>query len=194
MEVLSGAFWTHGDQTMVFHLPRRQDQLRHGADGVSGSLDSSHEYVGGGEQILGATAPVYLTSNQTLTATDFGKINNLCTGCHQIRGVTSERYTDSLGVVKTFDQLPFFPFPATKNDNAPVNYQVGQSFSVHDGNQSNLFKGVNGYEYSGQTYSRVWQHSANSCTTCHMNKYDAAAKEDAGGQGEELRRAGKGSS
>lgn len=132
--------------------------------------------VAANEQILRATAPVYLNYNKNLTATDFGKINNLCTGCHQIRGVTSERYTDSLGVVKTFDQLPFFPFPATKNDNAPVNYQVGQSFSVHDGNQSNLFKGVNGYEYSGQTYSRVWQHSANSCTTCHMNKYDAAAK------------------
>ena len=51
MEVVSGAFWTESDQTLVFHLPRRQDQLRDGADGVSGSLDGSHEYVGGGEQI-----------------------------------------------------------------------------------------------------------------------------------------------
>lgn len=51
MEIISGAFWTHNAQTMVFHLPRERDQLRQGADGVSGSLDDSHEYVGGGEQI-----------------------------------------------------------------------------------------------------------------------------------------------
>jgi hypothetical protein len=127
-------------------------------------------------QILRTTAPVFLNYNKNLVATDFGKINNLCVTCHQIRGVTQERYTDSLGVVKTFSQLPFFPFPTTKDDNAPVNYQVGQSFSVHDGNQSNLFKGINGYEYNGQTYTRTWQHSANSCTTCHMNKFDAARK------------------
>ena len=127
-------------------------------------------------QILRTTAPVFLNYNKNLVATDFGKINNLCVTCHQIRGVTQERYTDSLGVVKTFSQLPFFPFPATKDDKAPVNYQVGQSFSVHDGNQSNLFKGINGYEYNGQTYTRTWQHSANSCTTCHMNKFDATRK------------------
>ena len=127
-------------------------------------------------QILRTTSPVFLNYNKNLVATDFGKINNLCITCHQIRGVTSERYTDSLGVVKTFNQQPFFPFSLTKDDNAPVNYQVGQSFSVHDGNQSNLFKGINGYEYNGQTYTRIWQHSTNSCTTCHMNKYDASAK------------------
>ncbi|MBL0170527.1 MAG: hypothetical protein IPP90_07305 [Gemmatimonadaceae bacterium] len=127
-------------------------------------------------QILRATSPVLLNYNKNLTPTDFGKINNLCTGCHQIRGVTSERYTDSLGVIKTFAQLPFFPFSATKDDNASVNYQVGQSFSVHDGNQSNLFKGINGYEYTGMTYTRTWMHSNNSCTTCHMNKYDAVNK------------------
>ena len=127
-------------------------------------------------QILRTTSPVFLNYNRNLTATDFGKINNLCVTCHQIRGVTAERYTDSLGVIRTFNQLPFFPFPATKDDNAPVNYQVGQSFSVHDGNQSNLFKGINAYEYTGQTYTRTWQHSANSCTTCHMNTYDPIRK------------------
>lgn len=127
-------------------------------------------------QILRTTSPVFLNYNRNLVATDFGKINNLCVTCHQIRGVTRERYTDSLGVVRTFNQLPFFPLPTTKDDNAPVNYQVGESFSVHDGNQSNLFKGINGYEYNGMTYTRTWQHSDNSCTTCHMNKYDATAK------------------
>lgn len=127
-------------------------------------------------QILRTTTPIYLNYNKNLTATDFGKINNLCVTCHQIRGVTSVNYTDSLGAVKTFSQLPFFPFPTTKDDNAPVNYQVGQSFSVHDGNQSNLFKGINGYEYNGQTYTRAWKHSDNACTTCHMNTYDSTAK------------------
>ena len=126
-------------------------------------------------QILRVTSPVFLNYNGNLTATDFGGMNNLCVTCHQIRGVTSERYTDSLGVVRTFNQLPFFPFLSSKNDNALVNYQVGQSFSVHDGNQSNLFKGINGYEYSGQTYTRTWQHSANNCTTCHMNQFDPIA-------------------
>ena len=126
--------------------------------------------------VLRTTTPVYLNYNRNVLATDFGKINNLCVTCHQIRGVTQERFTDSLGVIKTFDQLPFFPFAAIKDDNAPVNYQVGQSYSVHDGNQSNLFKGINGYEYNGQTYTRTWQHSANTCTTCHMNKWDAALK------------------
>ena len=127
-------------------------------------------------QTLRTNTPIFLNYNRNLTSTDFGKINNLCVTCHQIRGVTSERYTDSLGVVKTFNQLPFFPFLPTKDDNAPVNYQVGQSFSVHDGNQSNLFKGINGYEYTGQTYTRTWQHSTNTCTSCHMNKFDPVQK------------------
>jgi hypothetical protein len=127
-------------------------------------------------QILRFTSPVFLNYNKNASSTDFGKINNLCVRCHQIRGVTSERYTDSLGVVRTFSQLPFFPFPATKDDNALVNYQVGQSFSVHDGNQSNLFKGINGYEYTGQTYTRTWEHSTNTCTSCHMNTYDPLTK------------------
>lgn len=127
-------------------------------------------------QILRVTAPVFLNYNKNLTATDYGKMNNLCVTCHQIRGITSINYTDSLGVARTFSQLPFFPFPSTKDDNASVNYQVGQSFSVHDGNQSNLFKGTNGYEYTGVSYTRNWTHSAFNCTTCHMNKYDAVNK------------------
>lgn len=126
--------------------------------------------------VLRTTSPIYLNYNKNLVATDFGAVNNLCVTCHQIRGVTSERYTDSLGVVQSFSQLPFFPWSPLKDDKANVNYQVGQSFSVHDGNQSNLFKGINAYEYTGQTYTRVWQHSGNTCTTCHMNKYDPALK------------------
>lgn len=127
-------------------------------------------------EILRTTAPVFLNYNNNKVATDFGKTNNLCTNCHQIRGVTSVNYTDSTGAIKTFNQLPFFPFVAGQDDQAPVKYQVGQSFSVHDGNQSNLFAGVNGYEYAGKTYTRTWKHSSFSCTDCHMNEYDATTK------------------
>src|SRR5664279_3271556 len=45
MEILANALWTTAGETIAFHLPRSQDQLPKGADGVSGSLDPSHEYV-----------------------------------------------------------------------------------------------------------------------------------------------------
>lgn len=63
MEVWKNAFW-HSAQTMRFHLPRPQGELPQGADGVSGSIIASHEYVAGAdsfavrtvtlEQVLGA--------------------------------------------------------------------------------------------------------------------------------------------
>jgi len=114
-------------------------------------------------QILRTTSPIFLNYNKNLTATDFGKIDNLCVTCHQIRG-PSNAYTT----------LPFFPFDYTNAPTADVQYRQGQAFSVHDGNQSNLFAGINGYEYTGQTYTRTWQHSSNSCTDCHMNDYNPA--------------------
>lgn len=128
-------------------------------------------------QILTVSSPVKLNYNGNTTETDFGAITNLCASCHQTRGVTSVNYTDSLGAIKTFNQLPFFPFnKAGQDDQAEVKYQVGQSFSVHDGNQSNLFKGINAYEYAGQTYTRTWKHSGNDCVDCHMNEYNATTK------------------
>lgn len=51
MEILDNAFWTGAGDTVVFHLPRPPENLPNGADGVSGSLDPSHEYVEGGERI-----------------------------------------------------------------------------------------------------------------------------------------------
>lgn len=51
MEILPNALWTRAGETLAFHLPRSQDMLPKGADGVSGSLDPSHEYVEGGERI-----------------------------------------------------------------------------------------------------------------------------------------------
>lgn len=55
MEILPNAFWTRAGETVAFHLPRSQDHLPQGADGVSGSLDPSHEYVEGGERIESRT-------------------------------------------------------------------------------------------------------------------------------------------
>ena len=135
--------------------------------------------------ILRTTNPVSLNYNNHNSTTDFGKINNLCVTCHQIRGVTLDSvynqtkvagvYTTNKYADKTFKQLPFFPM-VSSDPTVAVQYKVGQSFSVHDGNQSNLFKGINAYEYPGVTYTRTWQHSNNSCTDCHMNKVDLATQ------------------
>lgn len=125
--------------------------------------------------ILTVNDPVYLAYFNNLKAQDFGKVNNLCCTCHQIRGVTSVNYTDAAGKVQTFNQLPYFPLDVAKQ-NTTVKYTIGTSFSVHDGNQSNLFTGINGYEFSGKTYTRTWKHSTYKCTDCHMNEFDATTK------------------
>jgi len=128
--------------------------------------------------ILRTTTPVSLNYYNNAKTQDFGKINNLCSTCHQIRGVTSVNWTDASvtpNVVKTFSQLPFFPLDNAK-EATTIKFQVGQSFSVHDGNQSNLFSGINGYEYAGKTYTKTWKHSDFACTDCHMNDYDATTK------------------
>ena len=129
-------------------------------------------------QILRTTEPVFLNYDKYSTATVFEETNNLCANCHQIRGATALNYTDSTvtpPVVKKFNQLPFFPLD-NKLENTTVKYQVGQSFGVHAGSQSNLYEGINGYEYAGQTYTSKWKHSGLKCTACHMNKYDDATK------------------
>jgi hypothetical protein len=112
---------------------------------------------------LRTTSAVPLAYNKYSKATDFGKVGNLCVTCHQIRGVSGATTT-----------LPFFPFDYSISPSAEVQYRQGQSFSVHDGNQSNLFFGINGYEYPGQTYTRKWKHSDMNCTACHMNQYNPA--------------------
>lgn len=55
MELWPNAFWHEAGVKMNFHLPRPQEQLPKGADGVSGSLVDSHEYVGGGESLAVTT-------------------------------------------------------------------------------------------------------------------------------------------
>jgi hypothetical protein len=130
-------------------------------------------------QILRTTRPVSLAYNNYSKTTDFGAITNLCATCHQIRGVTTPTvYKNSADSISrtadaTFKQLPFFPLTNTL-ESTTVKYKIGQSFSVHDGNQSNLFTGTNGYEYAGQNYTRTWKHSGFKCIDCHMNTYNAA--------------------
>jgi hypothetical protein len=131
--------------------------------------------------VLRTTAPVALNYFNNTKTQDFGTINNLCSTCHQIRGVTTpvvyKNKADSIArkADPTWNQLPFFPLDNTK-EASTVKFQVGQSFAVHDGNQSNLFTGINGYEYAGKTYTRTWKHSDWACTDCHMNEYNPETK------------------
>lgn len=61
MEIIPQAFWTKAGESLTFHLPRSQDMLPKGADGVSGSLLDSHEYV-----VDGDTLTVNTTDLKTL--------------------------------------------------------------------------------------------------------------------------------
>jgi len=141
--------------------------------------------------ILRTTSPIALNylNNDLTKKQDFGKIDNLCCTCHQIRGVTTpgiyKNSADSIAkkLDPNFKQLPFFPLDNTRNLKDSIKYQVGQSFSVHDGNQSNVFAGINGFEYPGKTYNKTWKHSENTCIDCHMNEYayDATTKTGTGG-------------
>jgi FkbM family methyltransferase len=46
MKLYPHALWFEAGQTLTFHLPRPPEHLPRGADGVSGSLLSSHSYAG----------------------------------------------------------------------------------------------------------------------------------------------------
>ncbi len=46
MRIIPQAFWIETGNTLTFHLPRPQEELPKGADGVSGSILDSHTYVG----------------------------------------------------------------------------------------------------------------------------------------------------
>jgi hypothetical protein len=121
--------------------------------------------------IMRVTDPVTLVYNSE--SVDFGALNNTCVTCHQIRGMTTPKVSDTTGTPDpTFVQLPYFPLDNAL-ENTAVQFKVGQSFSVHDGNQANLFKGIYGYEFAGKSYTSTWTHSDNNCVTCHMNELSA---------------------
>jgi hypothetical protein len=145
-------------------------------------------------KILRTTSPVYQNfENYNMTtnayekgkAYDYGTVNNLCANCHQMRGNTAVTYTDpnnpttpSTTAVK-YTALPYFPIANTGSitESWLVKYRTGTNFSIHDGaNQANYLIGRAGYEYTGKTYTRKTAHSAENCTTCHFNTYDAATK------------------
>ena len=69
MHLLDRAFWTASGETLRFHLPRVKAQLPRGADGVSGSLLGSHEYVAGGR-----SRPVATIDLETVLA-DAGRVD-----------------------------------------------------------------------------------------------------------------------
>ena len=117
------------------------------------------------------------------------KVNNLCVTCHQIRGATSFEYTDTVGGIKTtaYTQMAYFPLGTaiTPGDTATtakgnlkkptdsVAYLLGRSFDVHDGNQSNLRYGINGYDFGTPITTAPRHHAKDNCTDCHMNAWDA---------------------
>jgi len=152
--------------------------------------------------ILRTTAPVVLNYQNQFTlagwttqkTTDFtqgtSKVNNLCTTCHQIRGATSFEYTDTAAgklVTKSFAQMAYFPMGTAilpgdtatvakgnlKQPTDSVAYLAGRSFSVHDGNQSNLFYGINGYDFGSPITTGPRHHGKDDCTECHMNAWDS---------------------
>lgn len=76
MEILDAAFWTSNGKPVVFHMPRPQNQLPKGADGISGSLDASHEYVAGGERIETCTVDLeHLLARADRTECDVLKLD-----------------------------------------------------------------------------------------------------------------------
>lgn len=143
-------------------------------------------------QVLRTIAPVYTSFNnfnyttmayERVNASDYGGINNLCGNCHQYRGQTVNTYTDTTTAgghkVTTgvkYTNVPYFPI-VNLATNTTVKFIAGTSFSIHEGaNQADYLIGKNGYEYTGVTYARVWQHSTAKCTDCHFNTYNATSQ------------------
>ena len=145
-------------------------------------------------KILRTTSPVFgnydnynMTTNayEAAKSYNYGTVNNLCANCHQIRGNTVVTYTDpnnprtpSTTAVK-YTALPYFPIANAGSITEAwlVSFRIGTNFSIHEGaNQPDYLISRGGYEYTGKTYTRKTAHSADECTTCHFNAYDAATK------------------
>ncbi len=137
-----------------------------------------------------ATLSGWTTKKTADLAQGKSKVNNLCGSCHQIRGATSYEYTDTAAgklVTKPFAQMAYFPLGTAilpgdtateakgnlKKPTDSVAYLVGRSFSVHDGNQMNLFKGTYAYDFGTPITTAKREHAKDDCTVCHMNEWDA---------------------
>ena len=145
-------------------------------------------------EILRTLAPVYTNFNNfnnttfayaKTNASDYPGINNLCSNCHQYRGMTSPLYSDPtpptgpptapVSANVKYTDVPYFPIAnVNSNELTTVKYRAGTNFGIHEGaNQGDYLQGKNGYEYTGKTYTKTWKHSAASCTDCHFNAFDA---------------------
>jgi FkbM family methyltransferase len=129
MTILDRAIWTSSDQTVTFHLPRPLSQLPGGADGISGSLDPSHGYVAGGEQIQTRTIDLLRILSDVrseecailkldIEGAEYELLQALCAGgeirrAHQIlvefhHGVTQRSFADTCSVVDALVASGFF--------------------------------------------------------------------------------------
>lgn len=143
----------------------------------------------------------WTTTNKYDFAQDSGKdkVNNLCITCHQIRYATAYEYTQDTSTVagtvkyatKSYAQNAYFPMGTAilpgdtatvakgnlKKPTDSVAYMTGRTFSVHDGNQSNMFYGINGYDFGTPITTAPRHHAQDNCTVCHMNEWDSTTHE-----------------
>jgi FkbM family methyltransferase len=75
MSVLPKAFWSVSGRKLEFFLPRPQQELPKGADGVSGSLDGSHEYAGEHKLEVETTSLAEILSQQARSECDVLKMD-----------------------------------------------------------------------------------------------------------------------
>jgi FkbM family methyltransferase len=75
MEVLAAAFWSEAGRELGFHLPRPPAELPKGADGVSGSLLSSHEYAGKSKLTVRTTSLAELLAQSAREECDVLKLD-----------------------------------------------------------------------------------------------------------------------
>lgn len=75
MRIIPQAFWSEPGITLTFHLPRPQNQLPEGADGVSGSILDSHDYVGEEEISVATTSFAEILRQEQRTECDVLKMD-----------------------------------------------------------------------------------------------------------------------
>jgi len=75
MSVLAKAFWSESGKKLDFFLPRPQQELPKGADGVSGSLDGSHEYASDHKLEVETTSLAEILSQQARSECDVLKMD-----------------------------------------------------------------------------------------------------------------------